>query len=159
MGLSFGKVAKEVGCKDYTVSRLSRKIEAGESLDNKASPGRPPKITEGQTQFHPNVSEQSKAASYCNRKGYKETIRYSSQPSTDWSDRKWCRAPRSKAAKKPLLTWTHIERRLKWAQEHQAWTAKDWENMIWSNESSPILICPFWKLRDVFEIWPQTVNS
>jgi len=47
LGISFGKLGKTVGCKDGTVSRYARKLKAGESLDNKTSPGRPRRLTQG----------------------------------------------------------------------------------------------------------------
>ena len=39
------------------------------------------------------------------------------------------------AATKPLLNKKQKEKRLKWAREHQDWTAEDWDHVIFSDES------------------------
>ena len=38
--------------------------------------------------------------------------------------------------KRPLLTKTHKQNRLKWAKEHRTWTIEEWKNVIWSDESA-----------------------
>ncbi|GFV06757.1 transposase [Trichonephila clavipes] len=40
-----------------------------------------------------------------------------------------------KARPKPLLTEFQRKKRLKWAREHSLWTSKDWEKVIFSDES------------------------
>lgn len=40
-----------------------------------------------------------------------------------------------KAKDKPLLTPKQKKNRLKWAKEHKGWTMKQWNNVIWSDES------------------------
>ncbi|GFX94510.1 hypothetical protein TNCV_3087391 [Trichonephila clavipes] len=40
-----------------------------------------------------------------------------------------------KARPKPLLTDFQRKRRLTWAREHSLWTIKDWEKVIFSDES------------------------
>ncbi|GFX07413.1 transposable element Tc1 transposase [Trichonephila clavipes] len=40
-----------------------------------------------------------------------------------------------KARPKPLLTEFQRKRRLTWAREHSLWTIKDWEKLIFSDES------------------------
>ncbi|GFY27019.1 transposable element Tcb1 transposase [Trichonephila clavipes] len=40
-----------------------------------------------------------------------------------------------KARLKPLLTEFQRKRRLTWAKEHSLWSIKDWENVIFSDES------------------------
>ncbi|GFU10868.1 transposable element Tc1 transposase [Trichonephila clavipes] len=40
-----------------------------------------------------------------------------------------------KARPKPLLTEFQRKRRLTWAREHSLWTIKDWEKVIFSDES------------------------
>lgn len=37
--------------------------------------------------------------------------------------------------KKPALSNNNIKKRLKWAYEHRHWTVKDWEQVIWSDET------------------------
>ena len=39
------------------------------------------------------------------------------------------------ARKKPFLSKRHIAQRLKWAKEHQSWTANDWKKVLWSDET------------------------
>ena len=39
------------------------------------------------------------------------------------------------ARKKPLLTLSHKQVRLKWARERVNWTLSDWHKIIWSDES------------------------
>jgi transposase len=40
------------------------------------------------------------------------------------------------AQKKPFLSDIHRARRLEFAREHQKWTIKDWNKVIWTNDSS-----------------------
>ncbi|GFU40596.1 hypothetical protein TNCV_3229931 [Trichonephila clavipes] len=40
-----------------------------------------------------------------------------------------------KARPKPLLSEFQRKRRLTWAREHSLWTIKDWEKVIFSEES------------------------
>ncbi|KAG2216242.1 hypothetical protein INT45_001902 [Circinella minor] len=37
--------------------------------------------------------------------------------------------------KKPALSNDNIKKRLKWAYKHRHWTVKDWEQVIWSDET------------------------
>ncbi|KAE8214828.1 hypothetical protein CF319_g9065 [Tilletia indica] len=37
--------------------------------------------------------------------------------------------------KKPAITDAHAKARLAWARQHRAWTASDWEKVIWSDET------------------------
>ena len=39
------------------------------------------------------------------------------------------------ARKKRFLSKRHIAQRLKWAKEHQSWTANDWKTVLWSDET------------------------
>ena len=40
------------------------------------------------------------------------------------------------ARPKPFLKTTHRAKRLAWAHEVEGWTMKEWENIIWTDESS-----------------------
>lgn len=37
--------------------------------------------------------------------------------------------------KKPLLTKKHMKKRLDFAQKYRSWTTRDWERVVWSDES------------------------
>ena len=39
------------------------------------------------------------------------------------------------ARPKPFLKATHRAKRLAWAHEVEGWTMKEWENVIWTDES------------------------
>ena len=41
-----------------------------------------------------------------------------------------------KAVKQPFLMAQHIAACLKWAREHSNWTIKQWQSMIWSDETN-----------------------
>ena len=51
--------------------------------------------------------------------------------------------------KKPLLTLAHKNARLLWWQERQGWTWKEWENVMFSDESTFFLF----KGKNVTKIW------
>ena len=40
-----------------------------------------------------------------------------------------------KPHKRPLLTPTHVEKRLSWARQHREWTAEEWSQVIFSDET------------------------
>ena len=40
------------------------------------------------------------------------------------------------AVKKPFLSDTHKERRLRFAKEHESWTVDEWRNILWTDELS-----------------------
>jgi len=136
LGLSFGKLGKMVGCKDYTVSRLARKLEAGQSLENSASPGRPPKLSDRAKR---EIVRKSKS----NRKLTAVDIskdlvdNFDTQISRQTVSRVLCDAglPGRRAAKKPLLTQKQMDKRMEWAQKYKHWSATDWEYVVWSDES------------------------
>ena len=46
-----------------------------------------------------------------------------------------CGLPSRRPAKKPLLTAKMKEKRMKFARDHLAWTAADWANVMYSDES------------------------
>jgi transposase len=39
------------------------------------------------------------------------------------------------AAKKPLLSYDHMQRRLEWAKKHVDWTVEDWKRVLFSDET------------------------
>jgi len=40
------------------------------------------------------------------------------------------------ARKKPLLTFAHIQRRIRWAKAHKDWTPEQWKCVVWSDEAT-----------------------
>ena len=40
------------------------------------------------------------------------------------------------AVKKPFLSDSHQERRLRFAKEHESWTVDQWRSVLWTDESS-----------------------
>ena len=40
------------------------------------------------------------------------------------------------ARKKPLLTFAHIQRRMRWAKAHKDWTPEQWKCVVWSDEAT-----------------------
>jgi transposase len=53
------------------------------------------------------------------------------------------------ATKKPALTKSQKEARVKWAKEHVNWTVDQWKNVMWSDESSYFIKPPTGKKRVV----------
>lgn len=136
LGISFGKLGKMVGCKDYTVSRLSRKLEAGQSIENNASPGRPPKITPRikrhivhESKKNRNLTAVDISKTVIDNFTTQVTPRRVSQILSDAG------LHGRRAAKKPLLTQKQMKKRLEWARMYEKWSPKDWECVVWSDES------------------------
>ncbi len=48
--------------------------------------------------------------------------------------REWDFGPHT-AAKKPLLSYDNIQKRLEWAKAHIDWTVEDWKRVLFSDES------------------------
>lgn len=67
------------------------------------------------------------------------------------------------ARKKPLLLKRHRDARLKWCRERRSWSAKDWEKVLWSDESKFCLVgsagCQRVWRRPGEALKPSCVNS
>ena len=58
---------------------------------------------------------------------------------------------KTKPTRKPGLTKKMREDRLRWCLEHQNWTLEDWKKVIWSDETSVVLL----HRRGGYRIWRQ----
>ncbi|KAJ3495529.1 hypothetical protein NLG97_g3332 [Lecanicillium saksenae] len=58
---------------------------------------------------------------------------------------------KTKPTRKPGLTKRIQDDRLKWCQEHLDWTLEDWKKVIWSDETSVILL----HRQGGYQIWRQ----
>lgn len=56
---------------------------------------------------------------------------------------------KTKPTRKPGLTKKMREERLRWCLDHQYWTLEDWKNVIWSDETSVILL----HRRGAYRVW------
>lgn len=56
---------------------------------------------------------------------------------------------KTKPTRKPGLTKQMREDRLKWCLEHKDWTLEDWKNVIWSDETSVVLL----HRRGGYRVW------
>ncbi len=59
---------------------------------------------------------------------------------------------KTKPTRKPGLTKKMKEERLKWCKEHEHWTLEDWKRVIWSDETSVILL----HRRGGYRIWRKS---
>lgn len=62
---------------------------------------------------------------------------------------------KTKATRKPGLTKAMREARLAWCLEHRDWTLEDWKNVIWTDETSVILL----HRRGGYRIWRTKEES
>jgi hypothetical protein len=60
-------------------------------------------------------------------------------------------------AKKPLLTEKMVRKRIAFCKEHWAWTETDWENVMFSDESTFRLVNP--RSMKVRRAWTMSRTS
>jgi hypothetical protein len=134
--VNYRAIGRSVGRSDMTVKRVLEKEKKGESHEHKHRSGRPRMTT---------VAEDRalKIRSLKDRKltavDLRPTVitKYNRHASVWTIRRRLCEVDLHGrvAAKKPLLTFHHRLRRLRWAQKYRDWTVDDWRKIIFSDES------------------------
>jgi transposase len=62
---------------------------------------------------------------------------------------------KTKPTRKPGLTASMRKQRLDWCLAHEHWTLEDWKNVIWSNETSVVLL----HRRGGYRIWRRSSEA
>lgn len=136
LGVKVNRIAAKFGIHRNTVSAIVRKKALTGTVDNIDRQGRP-KVTSAEQDTKIRVK------SLRNRRLTAPEIQAEfnevtgSQLSTSTVQRRLREAGifGRVASKKPLLTTRHVKARLAWAKLHTNWTQKDWENVLFTDES------------------------
>lgn len=71
---------------------------------------------------------------------------------TVWRVLKSAGFKKTKPTRKPGLTQKMREERLRWCKDHEDWTLEDWKNVIWSDETSVVLL----HRRGGYRLWRRS---
>lgn len=134
-GYSQSVIAEKLGRSKCWVTKWVGRSRCNDSLVDKERCGRPKILTNAakrliratkyrRGQGVRRIANQLKAR---NERGSRETIRMYMVNELQWKN--WRRK------KLPLLTDAHKERRVTFARSHQHWTADDWSNVLFTDES------------------------
>jgi len=140
-GWKLEDIGKEVGCTKGAVSKLLKKHKETGSVSDLPRSGRPKKTN----------SRDGRALKFAALKSRKLTAidhahnlrRNVKQVSPRTVRRVLCDAGLNGrvARKKPLLSKVQKKKRLAWAKKYKSWTKKDWEKVLFSDES-PFTLFP-----------------
>jgi transposase len=139
-GHSCRKIAETVNCGASAVSACLRRYKATGSTDTKPRSGRPRLLeTPDRNRLKRLVIKNEKTRRLCvgaiqglwekktNQKVSTPTLRRTLHI-TGLGNRA--------ARQKPFISPDNMVKRLAWARSHQRWTVKDWEKVLWSDEST-----------------------
>jgi DNA-binding CsgD family transcriptional regulator len=130
-------IADELNCTPKTVRELLKKVETEKKLEDRDRSGRPKLTT-------PREDRGMKFKSLKDRRLTAKAMALKTLPNltknkvsvTTVKDRlKKVGLNGRVARKKPLLSEANRKARLQWAKEHRHWSADDWRNVIFSDES------------------------
>lgn len=143
LGLSNRKIAKTINFSECAVRKFLKNFEVSGSFSRKPGSGRPRKTTAREDRllqrlqlknvFSPSPTIRAQFEEATNVTISDRLVRYRLKEFGLSSYR---------PAKKPLLTSRMKRQRLDWAKERENWTATDWQNVIFSDESKFNLIGP-----------------
>lgn len=139
-GMSYGAIAKAKGLRRPTVQYIVEKIRRTGSAASRLRSGRPKKITERSSRV---IARSIRRDPRLPLKVHKAIF---SDTNIDVSLPTFAKAAHDlglhsrRAVRRPKLSDTHKERRLKWAKEHAHWTKEQWSKVIWSDESRFLVI-------------------
>lgn len=142
--------AKEIAARlNRNVSAVFKIIRENKDLPI-TSPPTPPKKRSGRPRHHSHVQE-DRLRRYLLRHPFK-TAKQLKLEVPGWSDaavrtiqdicNKRLGLPSRSAAKKPLLTEKMIRKRLAFCKKYRSWTEKDWETVMFSDESTFAIVNP-----------------
>jgi len=152
LGLKNSEIERQTGIKTRTINSIyDRAIQRGfdpnaeqrvvhdNHVQNASRPGRPSKQTEDIKEDILNKVRQD-------RYGREKTCAYIAaemggiSAMTVWRVLRKAGMKKTKPTRKPGLTKKMKEERLAFCRHHQHWTLEDWKNVIWSDETSIILL-------------------
>ncbi|GFW59364.1 transposable element Tc1 transposase [Trichonephila clavipes] len=131
-GYSMHQIAAKVPCSLSTVVRTLKRFSETNFIADKGRSGRPRKTSLREDRLF--LSNRKLNSSQI-LKQWTLTSNVSVRPRTFRRRLQEIGLPGCKAHPKPLLTEFQRKRRLTWAREHSLWTIKDWEKVIFSDES------------------------
>ncbi|CAB4429059.1 unnamed protein product [Rhizophagus irregularis] len=138
LGLSLREVAARIGENVHysSISRLKKKYKETNSVYDKKKTGRPRKLTDRDERIMVRrimTDECSTGVSVQKSLKINDKIEVSERTVQRALNRNGLFA--CAKCKKPLLSKTHREKRLKFARKYQKWTVSDWSKVVWSDES------------------------
>jgi transposase len=161
VGKSTSEIAKETGLSARTINSIyARAIERGfepneplriddRFLVDAPRSGRPRK------EVAENLIQKVRRDRYGREKSCADLAGDLSQEGIDvsattvWRILKKAGFKKTKPTRKPGLTQKMREERLQWCKDHEHWTLEDWMNVIWSDETSVVLL----HRRGGYRIW------
>ena len=132
-GLTLSRIGDIVGRPKSTISRVLKKYYECSSIKLAKKPGRPHKLSdEGRRRLMIDLSSNRRAplAKLC------ENITPHVGMVTLYKEIHELGVNSCIAVKKPFLSDIHKAKRLAFAKQHLSWTIEDWNNVIWTDESS-----------------------
>ena len=135
-GFSHSKIGKSLGVHQSTISRFFKRLKATGDAGRKKGSGRPRLSTARQDKTLERLSLKDRFESAASlRKKWKKQSHVNVSLRT--TNRRLLKMglPARKPRKKPLKTETIEEKRLRFARRYEHWSAEDWKQVIWSDES------------------------
>lgn len=133
---SHSEIAKQVGCSRKAVYNIKQKLEQGLPLGNKLGQGRRRATTEAQDRYLLQLAKKNRTHSsrqltseWSNVLGKPISTRTTRGRLVEHALKSYTQKPR------PFRNKNQIKKRLSWCREHINWTKKDWERVIFSDES------------------------
>ena len=140
-GYSLSVIASKVKCSRSCVSKTLARLKETKSLKDRKRSGRPRISSLREDRALVRISTQNRrlTSSHLKRE-WQETSGVLSSARTVRRRLDEAGLYGRVARRKPLLTDKHRRVRLEWAREREHWSARDWESIIWSDESKFNLI-------------------
>jgi hypothetical protein len=130
---SHAEISRQLDIPRSTIVDFIQRTRNRQSIDNLPHPGRPRETTNRTNRYFVHLAESNtrvplkEIKNKSNVTVCEQTIR---RRLHDFGIRKW------RAVNRALLTQNHVIKRLEWAKQHRHWTRKDWEKVLWSDESA-----------------------
>lgn len=142
-------IATELEVNERTVRRIIENYKKRGSVETKKSPGRPRKLTDRDVRSMVSIVHKNRRATLQDiTKGLCTKVSRSTVRRTLGRLRIFSRA----AVVKPHLTPKHKSARLLFAKKYKDWTAEEWREVVWTDESSFEVGKNFRKVR----VWRTT---
>jgi transposase len=137
VGVSDADIIKRWGLDKHTLSNLKKKYQKTGSVKDLQRTGRPRETSEREDRHlaltvarDPRVGAKFMAKrlvpGFCKNRISRWTV---ARRLREWD------FGAHTAARKPLLSYNHIQKRLEWARKHVHWTVEDWKKVLFSDET------------------------